>query len=76
MVLVLGIINAKFSNSAFLISVIMYIRFGLLRHCLYMWIGGKSFNNICIYLSIFDIIVTKNISVEIAKKIFLRWLII
>lgn len=69
---VLGITNARSSNPTFLISTTIYVRFGLSKGCLYMQTGDESFNNICIYSSIFSMTVAKNISVGIARKIFLR----
>lgn len=72
MVPVLAIMSTRSSNPVFLINTTIYVRFGLSRGCLYMRAGNESFNNICIYSSIFSVTVAESISVERARKIFLR----
>ena len=69
---VLGIRNTRFSNSAFLIGTIVYIKFGLSRSCLFMWAGGEGYNHICIYSNTFGMTITKSISIRMVGKISLR----
>lgn len=66
----LGITNTRSLNPAFLINTIIYIRFDLLKSCLYMYDSTKSFNNTGIYSSIFEMIV--NISISTTRKIFAK----
>lgn len=72
MVLVLDITYARFSNLAFLIGATIYMRFDLSRGYRYMHDGAESFSNIRIYSNIFGMTVAENISIETAKKTFLR----
>ncbi len=64
--------NVRSSSLAFLIDITVYVRFGLFKGCLYKRASDESFNNICIYSSIFSVIIAENISVGMAKKISLR----
>lgn len=72
MTLTLGITNARSSNPAFPIDATIYVRFGLLRSCLYMRTGGGSFNDIRIYSSTYSMIVAESISIEIVGKTSLK----
>lgn len=69
---VLGITNIRSLNWAFVIGTTIYVRFGLSRSYRYIRDGVGSFNDICIYLSIFGMIIAKSVSVEMAEKISLR----
>lgn len=72
MALALSITNARFLNPVFLIGATIYVRFGPSKSYLYMRVGNNSFNNICIYLNTFKVIVTESISIGITEKTFLR----
>lgn len=68
----LNITNIKSLNPIFVISTIIYIKFSLLKNCLYIQNNAGSFHNTNIYLSIFGIIVAKSINIKIIKIFFFK----
>lgn len=66
--LLLKIRNIKLLYLGFVILLTKYLIFGLPSNSQYNWVRDLNWSNICIYLSIIEVIVTNIVSIDILGK--------